>query len=642
MFQTRLCLPVFCWLFFALPGLGQDSSDQALPNIKGPTVTVTANRGETPYDEVGSSVTVLTAADLERSGVVYVADALRSVPGLNVVQSGGPGLTTSVFIRGAESGHTLFIVDGIEMGDAISTSSSYDLGHLTVDNIDRIEIVRGPQSTLYGSDSLGGVIHIITKKGSGDLQAQLNLEGGSYGTARQQVSAQGSHGHVNYSVGGSHFEQDGFSVASEDTGNLEDDGYRNNTLSARLGIEPNERWNLDFIGRHTDAAGDLDNGGGLGQDDPNHRNDHRETFLKIQGGLNLFENAWRQTIAVASTDIDRQTLNGFDDAHPQDASDNSFSGEKLKLDWQNRVDLGTHQLTFGAETENEKGSSVTKSESSFGPFVSEFPEEEARTTGLYLQDHMAFGNGLALTLGGRFDDHDRFGSQGTYRGALSYNLAATGTVFRASYGTGFKAPSIFQLFSDFGDTELDPETSVGFDLGVSQTFAGDRVHLGLTYFDNDFEDLIIFSNDTFTYANVAEANTSGLELRAAFKPLDRLWLSLDHTYLDTEDESTGLVLLRRPENKTNVQLTYSFTKHSHIQADLRHVDERDDQDFATFPAQRVTLDSYTLVNLAARFRIARHVGIFGRVENLLDEDYVEVLGYGTPELSGYLGLNLSL
>ena len=642
MFQTRMFSPALCWLMFAIPVLCQDSQDSWLPNIEGPAVTVTANRGETPFDEVGSSVTVLTAADLERSGVVYVADALRSVPGLNVVQAGGPGLATTVFIRGAESGHTLFMIDGIEMGDAIAINSNYNLGHLTVDNIERIEIVRGPQSTLYGSDAIGGVVHIITKKGAGDLQAQLNLEGGSYGTSREQVSAQGAQGMVHYAVSGSHYQQDGFSTASEASGNDEDDGYRNNTLAARLGIEPNQTWDLNVTGRHTDAAGDLDNGGGLGQDDPNHRSDDRETFVKAQAGLNLFDKAWRQTLSVATTGIDRETRNDFDAAHPMDSSDNRFSGEKLKLDWQNRVHLGSHQLTFGAETENEKGKSLTKSESSFGPFVSEFPEQEARTTGFYLQDHMAFGNGLAVTLGGRFDDHDRFGSQGTYRGAFSYHLEDTGTVLRASYGTGFKAPSIYQLFSDFGDPGLDPESSRGYDLGVAQTLAAGRVHLGLTYFRNDFTDLITFSNATFAYANVAEANSAGLEFRAAFKPAGQLWISLDHTYLDSEDESTGLALLRRPENKTNLQLTYQFSRHNHFQADVRYVGERDDQDFATFPAQRVTLDAYTVVNLAARFRIARHVGIFGRVENLFDEDYEEVLGYGTPELSGYFGLNLSL
>lgn len=641
MFQTRLFLLV---CLVAAPAVlkAQTSSDGSLPEISGPTVTVTANRSETPYDESGSSVTVITAADLQRSGVIYVSDALRQVPGLDVVQTGGTGRATSVFIRGSESGHTLFMIDGVEMADGISTNNSFDMAHLTVDQIDRIEIVRGPQSTLYGSDAIGGVVHIITQKGSQGFRGDVSLQGGSYGTLRQQLQARGGNETVTYSVSGSHFENDGFSTASERSGNREDDGYRNTTLGARLDIDASEKAHFHLTGRHTDSRADLDNGGGAGQDDPNFRSDHKETFLQAGTRLNLWDNKWLASFDVGFTDQEREPLNPFDSDHPNDSSDSAYESSKTKFNFQNQFDLGRHQLTAGAETEEEKGNSRFSSQSSFGPFESVFAEQKARTTGFYLQDHLAFENGLAVTLGGRYDDHDRFGSATTYRGAFAYQIANTGTRLRATYGTGFKAPSLFQLFSSFGNKDLDPEESDGYDLGIEHQLSELNLRFGLTYFRNDFENLINFSNATFTYQNIAKANSKGFEAFVNYKPTNAMWLALNATFLETEDEVTGLELLRRPEEKASLTWAYAFTKKAQAQVDVRYVGTRKDNDFSSFPAQVVDSDSYTVVNLAGNIQVFNNLNLQLRIENLFDEEYEDILGYGTPELSGYLGLGLSL
>lgn len=644
MFQTRFVFFVsFVSIFFLWnPLLAQTETKEEMPEVKGPTVTVTAHRYATPNEQVGSSVTILTAADLQRMGVIFIADALRTVAGLDVVQNGGIGRLSSVFIRGGNSGHTLFLLDGVEMADSISTENSFDLGNFTVDQIDRIEIVRGPQSTLYGSDALGGVVHIITRKGAESLEGELTLEGGSYGTLRQHISARGGSDRVQYSVSGSHFENDGFSTASSSLGNQEEDGYRNSTLAARLDIAVNNRLKMNVTGRHTDAKVDLDNAGGVGQDDPNFRSDQRQTFLGLGANWRLLDNRWNLTLHGGYSLQDRKPVNPFDEFHPEDSSESVFESGKSKWNIHNDVLLGMHRVSFGAETELEEGNSFLRSQSAFGPFESEFSEEKARTTGFYLQDHIVFGNKLALTLGARLDDHDRFGSEATYRTVAAYPIEASNTLLRGSYGTGFKAPSLFQLFSSFGNQDLNPEESEGWDVGFEQGLLEDQIKFGITYFANELENLIDFSNETFAYDNIARAQTRGFEAHLHYHPLAEMQVALNVTLLDTEDKVTQLDLLRRPEEKLNLSWTYAFSTKALSQLDVRYVGEREDVDFSTFPSQRIVLDDYVVVNLAGQFQLWNQVLVKARIENLLDEEYEDVLGYGTPGFSGYLGFGLSL
>jgi vitamin B12 transporter len=606
-------------------------------------VVVTASRVETPAREVASSITVISAQEIREKQKTDVLEVLRSVPGLDVVRTGGPGKETAVFLRGAKSEQTLVLIDGVEMNDPTSPGRAYDFANLTTDNIERIEILRGPQSTLYGSDAMGGVINIITKKGKEKMAAFASGEYGSFKTFIGKAGVSGGNRWVNYSLGLSYSDTEGISAANEKDGNTEKDGYQNKSVSARVGFTPTESFDLDFIFRYTDAKADIDNFGGTGGDDPNNTTTTKQLFFRTQAGLSLFNDFWQQKLGFSLSNHKRRGNNDPDPAHTGELSRDSYDGRLLKLDWQHDLHLHkTNTLTLGVETEEERAESSYYSESFFGPFTSTFEEKTARTTGYYLQDQIKLWDSWFTTLGLRLDDHSKFGNETTYRITSAYLIRQTGTKIKGTYGTGFKAPSLYQLYAPtYGDENLKPEKSAGWDAGLEQTLWGERLVLGATYFSNRFKDLIDFDSGTSKYINIGEAETKGVELFASVQPADDLTLRASYTYTDTEDKSTGKPLLRRPKNKAGVDVGYRFLKRGNINLGLVYVGERDDLDFSTFPATRVELGDYLLVNLAASFDITKNFQVYGRIENLLDENYEEVKGYGTPGVSVFGGLKLS-
>jgi len=610
-------------------------------------VVVTATRVETPIEEIASSMTVISSKEIERKKKATVSEVLKGIEGLDVVQTSGVGRDTSIFIRGANSEHTLVMIDGVEVNDPISPGRSYDFAHLTVDNIERIEVIRGPQSTLYGSDAIGGVINIITKKGEGRPKFFASAEGGTFMTFRESTGVSGGNRWINYSLGLSRFDTDGISAANKKDGNYERDGYKNSSLSARLGFAPQENLDVDFIFHYIDAKTDLDNSGGAGGDDPNYVQKSKQLLFKTQVGLSLFDHRWTQKLAFATTDNDRDVKNKKDDQHPFDSEQGHYDGQLIKLDWQHNLQLHkTNDLTFGLEYEEEEGKSRYYWESQWGPGESLFPKKTVNTKGCYIQDQIKLWDRLFATLGVRIDDHSRFGTETTYRIAPAYLIKETGTKMKGTFGTGFKAPTLYQLYAPatlwgpIGNKDLKPEKSKGWDFGVEQNFLKNRVILGATYFRNDFKDLIQYEMGQ-GYINIAKAKTEGIELFSSVKPIDDLTLRINYTYTDTEDKTTGETLIRRPKNKIGFDLNYHFINKGNVNLGVIYVGKRDDKDFSISPPRRVILDQYTLVNLAASYDISKNFQLFGRVENLLDKDYEEVKGYGTPGLSIFGGMKLS-
>jgi vitamin B12 transporter len=618
-----------------------DNKEKKAKREKIKEIVVTATRIETPSREVGSSVTVITNQQIEERQDTTVLEVLRTVPALDVVRSGGPGGQTSVFIRGAKSEHTLVLIDGIEMNDPMEPGHSYDFANLTTDNIERIEIIRGPQSTLYGSDAIGGVINIITKRGKGRPSGFASAEAGSFNTFREKAGTSGGNKWADYSLGISRWDTDGISAANEKDGNHEKDGYENTSISTKLGVKPTEDFEADFVLRYIDTEADIDNYGGVGGDDPNNKADSEQLFLRTQAQLYLFDGLWEQKLGFSLTDLDRDYRNDTDADHPADLSRDSYDGQTLKFDWQHNLYLHeTNTLTLGVENEKEKGESDYYSESAWGPYTSTFEKKTARTTGYYLQDQVKLWDSWFTTLGVRLDDHSRFGSETTYRIASAYLIRQTGTKLKGTYGTGFKAPSLFQLYSQYGDKDLDPEESTGWDIGVEQSLFDKKLILGATYFSNEFDELIEFESGTSKYINVAEAEARGVEVFVSVRPIDDLTFLASYTYTDTEDEETGRNLLRRAKNKFGFDVNYRFIGKGNVNLGLVYVGKRDDNDYSTWPAKRVELDDYVLVNLAASYDITKNIQIFGRAENLLDEDYEEVKGFGMPEISAYAGVKL--
>lgn len=608
-------------------------------------VVVSATKIPTPLKEIGSTITVLTEADLKLSNKTFVLDALREVPGISIVQQGGPGRITRVFTRGANSNHTLILVDGVEVNDPGSPNNAADLSAWQTSDIERIEVLRGPQSTLYGSDALAGVINIITKKGSGKPGYYLSAEGGSYGTYKAGAGASGSYKMADYSIGYSSFHSDGFSVAPEKYGNKEKDQYRNNSLRARLGLNLSDNLNLEFISAYTRSKSALDQNDKMG-DDPNFDIDLKEFTLKTAASLSLFDNRWTQSLAYSVYNNTNLAVDKVDNIRPLSWSDAYFGSGKWKVEWQNNFRLDeVNTLAFGLENETEHASTSYKgNDAMWGPSNNYFPSHRASTTGIYLQDQLNLLNTLYGSFGIRYDRHSRFGDALTFRLAPALFISSTGTKLKFTYGTGFKSPSLYYLFDPmYGNPELKAEKSAGMDAGIEQYLFNYRLTLSFSLFSTRFTNLIGYAPVTYKTVNIDKAETKGFEVSLSAEMIKNLSFKANYTYTDARNKSEGAqngkLLIRRPFNKVSAALSYSDNRAS-ASLEVTNTGKREDDDFSTF--SRATLKAYTLLNMSASYRINNYIELTGRAENLLDEQYEEVLYYATAGRSFYGGIRLAL
>ncbi len=611
-------------MLWTLPAWGEDQ-DADTDRYKMGTVVVTATKVEGDPSETGSSVTVITADELKKKGKKILLEVLQDVPGLSIMQNGPYGGAASIYLRGTKPGHTLVMLDGIELNDTMKTDRSVSLAHLLVDNIERIEIVRGAQSTLYGSDAMGGVINIITRKGEGNASLSASFEAGSHNTFTETAGIRGSAGKVNYAVSASRIDTDGISKAADEP---EDDGYENTTLSLRLGYEPVNDTSLDAVFRYVDAAYDYDDG--ADQDDPN-----KQGWWEKLAGKMAFDHAvnsfWDHTITVAYTKTEREYKDEADAVDTTEDSHNWFDSETMKVEWQHNVcPVEWTQLTAGLEYEEEKGSG----DGNQSWYV--FNEETMDNKAGYLQSQFNFFESLFVTPGVRVDDNERFGSQTTYKISVSYLVDKTGTRFKANWGTGFKAPSLYQFYSSYGDPDLKPDEGRTADIGFEQYLFDKKLTFGLTYFNNDFENMVEWDTDTYRYQNVDNAQMEGWEAESSFNPTEAFTLGVNYTYTMTEDKDTGYELRRRPEHQAAISINWAFFEKAHANMSARYVGERwEDAD------NTERLDAYTTVDLSAYYDLTDHFQLFGRIENLFDESYEQIPGYAGSGTSYYGGIKAS-
>jgi len=623
-------------------------------------VVVTATRLATPRGQVASSVTVITAKDIQRRQFRSVSEALRSVPGLHVVQTGSAGQQTSVFMRGANSNHTLVLIDGIEATDPGSPAGAVDFSNLWLDNIERIEIVRGAQSTLYGSDAIGGVIHITTRRGEGDLNGTGKLEGGSDSTFNQQASLGGSGDRMNYSFGVTHIDTDGDSVTPKrlrDGASAEDDNYENWTASARLGMEVTDTLEVNLFGRYIDSETDLDPelfdpvfGGGT-TEDRDAVLDQTEYLLRGEARAQLLDGLWEATLSTSYTNFDRKNRN--DRQLPTETlTRTDFEGDKLKFELKNDFYVADeHTLTLGLETEKENMDATGFSD--FGGFIiGEDTDADARNNAVYAQDQFSYDGRIFGTIGVRHDDHDDFGSETTYRFAPVYVHRETATRVKGSVSTGFKAPTLFQTdgftpnnFGSFyrGNPDLDPEKSFGWEIGFEQPLWDDRINLGVTAFKSNIDDLMqVVFDPSFnsTYENIDEAKIKGAEAFLHVQPLESLIVRLDYTYTDAEDDDTGDKLLRRPTHKMDLDVELRPIANASISFAVNYVN--DYKDISRETSGIIDGDDYAVLDIAADYDLNKQWRIFGRVENVTDEHYEPADGFQAPDRGVFAGAELKL
>ncbi|MBI5039604.1 MAG: TonB-dependent receptor [Nitrospirae bacterium] len=598
-------------------------------NVKMDEVVVTATRTEALMSQIPASGTVISRKEIEEGQAATLSEVLRDVPGLDVVQQGGAGKTTSVFIRGAESRHTLVLIDGIRVNSP--TTGGFDFADLNIEDVERIEIVRGPLSTLYGSDAIGGVIQIITKKGTAS-SATVDFEGGSYGTAKEDISAEVKKEDYDLALTASRWDVEGFSQAS--TGS-ERDGHQNTTLSSRIGLLRKGATRIDITARLTESKTDLDGWGvdGRPMDDPNYQQQRRWSVLGISIASPL-SSQWDHRLSISSSNEDLIT---FD----EDTPSNRFRirmGIKT-IDWQHaiRKEEG-HQLTLGYEWQDQSG----EIESSFNKSFS--------TNALYLQEQRGIGQSAQYLIGLRWDNSTIYESALTYRVGVSY-FPTPGVKWHTQYGTGFHGPTLNQLFWPddgyfVGNPDLKPEKSRGWEVGVEQALSG-ALSLSVNYYANVFEDLIqprpVDPSDPFgkgTLRNVAQADSNGIEADAVWNLSPGVQIRGNYTYNDTEDRETHSYLLRRPLNKYDLVLRLGSSVKGHIEMKFLHTGKRFDYG-SDSDGKPNSLPAYSRVDLLAAHRISKTTEIFGRIENLFDKGYEEVKGYSTAGVSAYGGLRMA-
>jgi vitamin B12 transporter len=607
-------------------------------------VVISATKTQTSSLELASSITVIDSAEIANRNSGSVFELLKNEYGISFTQQGGAGSLSNIYIRGGNSSHTLVLLDGIEINLPSDPSNVYDFANLTTDNIERIEILRGPQSTLYGSNSLAGVINIITRKGIGSPNFSINAEGGSYKTYKSTLGMNGNVEKFNYSVTLGRSESEGFSAASEKYGNTEKDGYRKDNISARFGYDFGDEAGINLFINYLNSTADYDQMGGVFGDDPTYVFDQEEFSFHGEGKLNLFEGKWKPKFGISHFRNIRKYSFDFSEFNAA-SSHSSYDGQKIKIDWQNNLYLiDNHQITLGLDYEKNTTISEYHYTSDFY-LESIFPKKESDISGIFLQDQFKIGQNFFGTAGFRLDVHDKFGSAFTFRIAPAFIIWTTGTKIKATLGTGFNAPSLFYLYDPaYGNPNLNPEKSLGFDAGIEQYFWQESVLLGLTYFQNDYKDLFGFDNN-FKTINVKKAKTKGIEVYANSRLSNVLDIKMNYTYTDAKDKSdnvpnTDKKLLRRPEHKAALFVSYSPIYRTNINAELIYVGKREDMNFSLY--ERVELKSYLITNLAAHYDITNFLRLNIHIENLFDTKYEEVYGYATPGFSVYGGVQLSL
>ncbi|MGE5741809.1 MAG: TonB-dependent receptor plug domain-containing protein [Candidatus Aminicenantes bacterium RBG_16_66_30] len=624
------------------------SKDQSLPPIKH-DVVVTATRLETPEKKVGSSLTVVSGEELTRTGKAFVLDALESALGLSTIRNGGPGATASVSVRGANSEHTLFLLDGLELNDPINPSRSYDVSNLPLSQVERIEILRGPQGLLYGSDALGGVVNIITRAGRGRPRLSLVSSTDTLRSVAADLSLAGAGKKTDYSFALFHERTAGVSAASSSyAGNTEKDGYRGLNLSARFGYAPRPGSSVTFTFRAAKARTELDNFGGPGGDDPNAVQDYGSLLVRGQyRGLSR-SGRWERTVSLSWLGARRENDNPVDASHPAESDRGFYRSGIVKLDWQNNLFLHrTNTLTAGLELESEMGRSDYVSDGAYGHTESSFPSARAGTAGLYLLDHWEVKDRFFVTAGVRADRHSRAGTAVTFRVAPAYLIAATGTRLKATLGSGFKSPSLYQLFAPatafgpVGNPLLRPERALGWDAGVEQDLAAGRIVLALTWFENSFRDLVDF-DFAAGYVNIGRARTKGLEASAEARAAGGARFLASYTRLSARDTDAGTELLRRPRDKFSAEAGCRVFGRFDLAAHALWVGRRLDRDFSVYPYPTVRLPGYVLLDAVLTTAVGPHFELFVRADNLLNVRYEMVWGYGAPGLTARTGFRLTL
>ncbi len=592
-------------------------------------VIVTAEREIENIRSIGSSVSLITSEEITASGARWLIDVLQFAPGVNVVRSGPAGSLAQVFIRGSNTSHTLFLIDGVKVNSP--TTGAYDISRiqLSADQIDRIEIVRGPQSSLYGSQAIGGVINVITRRGSGSGAWGVEADGGSYSTSRFSTWGSGQTSSVRLVGGISYFDSGGFSSANEANGHSEPDSYKNLSYNGRIDYGLDRGMVASAFIRGFDTDVDFD-GFDFVEGPVDNLVNLQTSIETVAGGTVGYRGAGIHSTVEISTSVAGLTT---------DTPEDFFTGFELnssirEVDWQNGIDLpGEQTLVTGLEYRREQATSLSRS-----GFGEDLFSEKVDFIGVYVQDRIRLADRAWVTGGVRFEDHSTFGSKWTGRATATIDVNELVRV-HGSMGSGFKAPTLNDLyFPGFSNPNLEPEESVGFDLGIDTFVPFSQVRFDVTFFYNDISKLIEFDFVSGRPENLGDVITIGAEVGGEYTPNETLTLSGNYTLTDATSANVDGQLIRRPRHQGGIRVTVRPDESLHFWSEVRVKGKS----FDNGVKGRERLDGFAIVNLAVNYQLLNALSVRTRIDNLLDTDYEEVLGFGTVGLSGYFGVTLTL
>lgn len=648
---SKSALAVFVLVVAGFPdrALGQAQDTAQLR-----TVVVSASKVPKPAKSLTQPVTVLSGEDLRARGVTRVSDALREVPGAALVQSGSYGALTSLFLRGGESRYTKVLIDGVPVN---APGGHFDFSHLTTDNIERIEIVRGPASVLHGADAVSGIVQIFTRKGSGSSRASIGVRGGTYNSLDITADAAGSMPLGGFSVGAGHHSTDGILPFNNQ--------YRNGTLSTALTLPQSAAGDAQVSARYTTAEFHYPTDfTGQPVDSNSYRVQHRLT-IGLDAGRNLSSNIQARILAATNdvNDLTEDIAIPFGGSEPQHSE---FRSRGYRRSAEGRIAFflpAGATITVGAAYEREHENSSNGSGAVGGPTVQTDSFDASRHNVAYYSELLGnLTERFSYTLSGRVDDNSDYDRFSTYRIGVNAGLLPEIRV-RASLSTAFNAPAFNQLRPTLyttGSPDLRPERIRSAEIGVITSLRPELVQLSASYFTQRFSDLIQFVNGgppTFmgSYANLTGATSNGYEAELQVSPVRNWRGSASYTIVNPRvtqvdaayqgDNRVGDALIRRPSHSGSLVVSYARPSSASFGASISVVGKRPDFDFAQFPSPRVTLPSYTKLDLSTELPLTRFrrggLTLSGRIENALDKRYEDVLHYAAPRRTILIGARAS-
>lgn len=596
-------------------------------------IIVTATGTEQDIDDTGTAISVINESDIRDQQIISIADILQELPGVNVTQSGGLGAQTSVRIRGAESDQTLVLINGIRVNDPSSPDGAFDFGNLLAGNIERVEVLRGASGVTWGSQAVGGVVNITTKRPTEDLTLFAQGEYGAHDTVRLVSNASGKIGPVGLSIGGGYVRTDGISAYS---GGTELDGYRQYSASGQLQVDLTDAIGFEASGYYADSRIDNDSVFPPYSSDDSQFSLAKEIYGNAAIHAQAFDGRFRNRFAFSISDINRDIINPFFTSLPRGRTERfEYRGDFAAIE--------QLRFVFGAETEDSR-------------YENSGVRDSTGIDSVFFQTVFKPVDGLTLTGGIRHDDHEDFGSNTSLAGNLVYRISEEGPTIRASYAEGFRAPSLIDLDDrpfGYGTPDLVPETAKSYEIGVDQSLIGKAVRVSVTLFQRDTDNQIAFaacpaapdpapevctngSRPFGTTLNIERNRTKGVEAVLSIVPVEQLRIDANYTWLDTENRSTGAnfgnELARRPASSLYLNASYQTRFGLKLGADMQMVGDSFDN-----LANSRRIDGYILAGARASIPVTDAFEVFGRIDNLFDVTYETATDFGSQGRSAYIG-----